>query len=82
MVSNFLRFVNTKGSSLPAHGRAGAPASPAKRGERATPFIAALFATCPPKPWRRREQKTEFGGGGEARAGKNSPPKADLLEIA
>ena len=82
MLSNLLRFVKTKGSSLslPAHpssrtlcvhygagGRAGAPASPAKRGERAIPFLAALFATCPPKPWRRREQKTEFGGGGKAR---------------
>ena len=35
MVSNFLRFVNTKGSSLPAHGKGGA---------RATSFLAALFA--------------------------------------
>ena len=77
MLSNLLRFVKTKGSSLslPAHpssrtlcvhygagGRAGA---------RAT-LLAALFA----------KQKTKFGGGGKARAGKNSPPKADLLEIA
>ena len=67
MIPNYNVLVNGSSLSLPAHGRAGAPASPAKRGERATPFIAALFATCPPKPWRRREQKTEFGGGGKAR---------------
>ena len=56
MVSKNKNLVKKKGSSLslPTHGRAGA---------RATPFLAALFATCPPKPWRRREQKTKFGGG-------------------
>ena len=27
-------------------------------------FLAALFATCPPKPWRRRERNTKFGDGG------------------
>ena len=43
-----------------------------KGGARATSFLAALFA----------KQNTKSGGGGEARAGKNSPPKADLLEIA
>jgi len=43
-----------------------------KGGARATFFLAALFA----------KQNTKSGGGGEARAGKNSPPKADLLEIA
>ncbi len=65
------KSVNHNGSSLslPAHGRAGA---------RATPFLAALFATCPPKPWRRREQKTKFGGG-KARAGKNSFPPTPFL---
>jgi len=78
MVSKNKNLVKKKGSfsSLPAHGKAGA---------KATPFSAALFA----------KQKTKFGGGGtpvverfafttgqEARAGKNSPPKADLLEIA
>ena len=67
MLSKNKSLVNTdqKGSflSLPAHGKAGA---------KATPFSAALFA----------KQNTKSGGGGEARAGKNSPPKADLLEIA
>ena len=94
MIPNFIKSSNKilgSSLSLPAHpssrtlcvhygagGRAGAPASPAKRGERAIPFLAALFATCPPKPWRRREQKTEFGGGGKARGpafgGINSAP--------
>ena len=41
-------------------------------GARATSLLAAHFA----------KQNTKSGGGGEARAGKNSPPKADLLEIA
>ena len=45
---------------MPAHGRAGA---------RATPFLAALFA----------KQKTKFGGGGKARAGKNSFPSTPFL---
>ena|SRR3989344_721511 len=59
----FLSFSQTKlGSSLslPAHGRAGA---------RATPFLAALFA----------KKKTKFGGGGKARAGKNSFPPTPFL---
>ena len=59
----FLSFSQTKlGSSLslPAHGRAGA---------KATPFLAALFV----------KQKTKFGGGGKARAGKNSFPPTPFL---
>ena len=59
MIPNILIYSNeNKGSSLslPAHGRAGA---------RATPFLVALFA----------KQKTKFGGGGKARAGKNSFPQ-------
>jgi len=55
MIPDFNKLVNGSSLSLPAHGRAGA---------RATPFIAALFA----------KQKTKFGGGGKARAGKNSFP--------
>jgi len=43
-----------------------------RAGARATSLLAAHFA----------KQNTKSGGGGEARAGKNSPPKADLLEIA
>ena len=46
--------------SLPAHGRAGA---------RATPFLAAHFA----------KRNTKFGGGGKARAGKNSFPPTPFL---
>ena len=62
MISNILRFVNTKGSSLslPAHGRAGA---------RATSSLAAHFA----------KRNTKFGGGGKARAGKNSFPPTPFL---
>ena len=62
MISNLLKFVNTKGSSLslPAHGRAGA---------RATSSLAAHFA----------KQNTKFGGGGKARAGKNSFPPTPFL---
>ena len=63
MILNFNKLVNGSSLLLPAHGRAGA---------RATPFLAAHFA----------KRNTKSGGGGEARAGKNSPPKADLLEIA
>ena len=84
MILDFIKLVNGIAYRCPrtpvvepsvhygAGGRVGAPASPAKRGERATPFLAAHFA----------KRNTKFGGGGEARAGKNSPPKADLLEIA
>ena len=62
MISNLLKFVNTKGSSLslPAHGRAGA---------RATSSLAAHFA----------KRNTKFGGGGKARAGKNSFPPTPFL---
>jgi hypothetical protein len=40
-----------------------------RAGARATPFLAALFA----------KQKTKFGGGGKARAGKNSFPPTPFL---
>ena len=62
MVSKNKNLVKKKGSSLllPAHGRAGA---------RATPFLAAHFA----------KQNTKFGGGGKARAGKNSFPPTPFL---
>src|SRR3989338_6148789 len=62
IISKLNESVNQKGSSLPlpAHGRAGA---------RATPFLAVLFA----------KQKTKFGGGGKARAGKNSLPPTPFL---
>ena len=59
----YLAFSQTKlGSSLslPAHGRAGA---------RATPFLVAHFA----------KRNTKFGGGGKARAGKNSFPPTPFL---
>ena len=48
---------------MPAHGRAGA---------RATPFLAALFA----------KQKTKFGGGGKARAGREFILTANQAQIA
>ena len=60
MIPNFNELVNGSSLSLPAHGRAGA---------RATPFLAALFA----------KQKTKFGGGEKARAGKNSFPPTPFL---
>jgi len=60
MILDFNELVNGSSLSLPAHGRAGA---------RATPFLAALFA----------KQKTKFGGGGKARAGKNSFPLTPFL---
>ncbi|MEK7203008.1 MAG: hypothetical protein AAB653_01705 [Patescibacteria group bacterium] len=31
--------------------------------DKLLPHLAALFATCPPNPWRRRERETKFGGG-------------------
>ena len=58
MILDFNKLVNGSSLSLPAHGRAGA---------RATPFTA-LFA----------KQKTKLGGGGKARAGKNSFPPNPL----
>src|SRR3989344_5225117 len=70
----FLSFSQTKlGSSLslPAHGRAGA---------RATPFLAALFAKRKTKFGGRTPvvERFAFTTGQEARAGKNSFPPSPL----
>ena len=66
MILDFIKLVNGIAYRCPrtpvvepsvhygAGGRVGAPASPAKRGERATPFLAAHFA----------KRNTKFGGGG------------------
>ena len=88
IISKLNKSVNQKGSSLSL------PAHPSSRtlcvhygaggraGARATPFIATLFA----------KQKTKFGGGGKARAGREgkgvwgkgipAPPERKLSKVS
>jgi len=63
IVSNLNKRVNQNGSSLSL------PAHGRAGGARTTPFLAAFF----------EKQKTKFGGGGKARAGKNSFPPTSFL---
>jgi len=72
MVSKNKSFVNTNGSSLslPAHGRAGA---------RATPFLAALFAKQKTKFGGGKALLRLSASDGQARAGKNSFPPTPFL---
>ena len=74
IISKLNKSVNQKGSSLslPAHGRAGA---------RATPFLAALFAKQKTKFGGGTPvvERFAFTTGQEARAGKNSFPPTPFL---
>jgi hypothetical protein len=73
MILDFNKLVNGSSLSLPAHGRAGA---------RATPFLAALFAKQKTKfggGGTPEAERFAFATGQEARAGKNSFPPTPFL---